>query len=477
MSNQDQAGRERDKGISSEVERLLWEARLALDFNDLPTAVGRLKQASELRPDDFEIAEQYAEVERRRRLLDELRRIENEAQDLRERGSLAETRDRLRQGLQLFLRPTVALPPEAKKILSNLLTLAEQEGGLALGSEEYWSQTQDMLDRLSRMSNQGWEAFEASRLVVQWAELIRDQWLQRVINVYTQLEQYPEAYRAVWAYLNRHPTDKEAVQQLAWIMEKPLNQVGESIAKRLRTARKAQERGDYETALEQLTELFQYYQELDDEFPDLLRGHDEIEHTRQEAAELEQQVRELQRIQAEVLPHLEAAEKAFWEDRLEEAEALFRSLPRLGLVTRLAQRIQALEEHLTAARRQAQIRQARQTLSQARFDLGMAQTIQDVERIRQDLEDLTHKVDLFDLPPEEQARYDQIAAEIGRLQIGMMEGQAWEEQAQDHLAHQRYQAALQALEKALAVARDPAKRVYLQSEQGKISRLTDSHPA
>lgn len=194
---------------------------------------------------------------------------------------------------------------------------------------------------------------------------------------------------------------------------------------------------------------------------------DEIEHTRQEAAELERQVRELQRIQAEVLPDLEAAEKAFWEDRLEEAEALFRSLPRLGLVTRLAQRIQALEEHLTAARRQAQIRQVRQTLSQARFDLGMAQTIQDVERIRQDLEDLTHKVDLFDLPPEEQARYDQIVEKVSRLRTDMEEGQNQEEKTQAHIERGEFQEAVQALEKALAVARDPAKRAELQSHLSK----------
>ena len=406
-------------------------------------------------------------MERRRQLLDELRRIEETAQDLQARGSLVDARDKLAEGLRLFLQSEVALSSEAKEILTNLLALAEQKERLALGTEEPWKQAQEMLAQLGQLSSQGWEANEASKLAWRWAQLTRDQSLRGIIRSRTQIKQFREAYRAALVYLNLHSEDKEALQQLAQAEENLLNQVAESTKKRLRTARQAQERGDYDTALDQLKELEQFCQEeIDAKFPNLLSGVDEIEQLRQEAKVLAREVRELQQAQAKVLPNLEKAEKAFQDDRLEEADELLQSLPRPGLSAQLTQRIQELEENLVQARRRTQIQKLRQILIQAEFDLKGARSVKDAERIRQSLEDLAQQIDLFDLP-EEKVRYDQIIKEVNQLQTDLEEGQVQEQKAGEHVERGEFQKAVEALERALDATRDPAKRSELQ---GRLSK-------
>ncbi|HDQ71538.1 MAG TPA: hypothetical protein ENN19_05505 [Chloroflexi bacterium] len=452
--------RERAEG---EIEGLLRQATTALESGDLTDALDRLRQAYELRPDDAEIAARYAALRRRRGLEEKLRQVETDYAAKLSTKSEVDARDALRRGLDLLLDPETDLPDEARDLLQRLVRLSEMQSGLALGYSKPWQTAEDLLADLGQLGSRHWAARRGSQLADQWARLARDIAQRSVVASATLLKDYQTAYRAAREYVQSHPEDEAAIAQEGRAQENLINQLNESASKRLGRAQEALQRGDFEIALNNLASLEgEIYGPIDAEFPGLLTGYEEVERTRREAEQLSEQANQLKQRYTEVTPRLEEAERDFLGDQLDKAEKTLQSLPVLKGAPHLAERVTDLRARI----RQAQVDQVRKglrtALAAAETRLRMASTTEELDETLRDLSRLPEPHDLQALPVEEREAYHQTLEQVRQQREDLVAGSSWEAKAEKYEREGNYQQAAEALEKAVAAARQGDKRVELQ---------------
>jgi len=311
----------------TEVTQLLQQADLALEAGELDEALDLLRQAHELQPDDPEIASRYAELQRRRWLEERLRQAETDYAAKLTTGRAVDARDALRGGLEALLKPETDLPKEAREVLQDLIYLGDQEERLALGREEHWQTTQDLLAQLGRLSSQNWAARRASQMADQWARLAHDVALWGIIASATQLGNLLEAYQGAITYMRAHPTDEEAIRQETHTRELLINRLNESANKRLLRAQEALERGDFQIALGSLMSIEEeFYAPAKQQFPGLLDRYDEVEQVRAEIRRLRGEIEPLVEISSRVHLLIEDARLAYLEGDYQKADKLLRQV-------------------------------------------------------------------------------------------------------------------------------------------------------
>lgn len=453
--------RERAEG---EIDGLLRQATTALESGDLTDALDRLRQAYELRPDDAEIAAQYAALRRRRGLEERLRQVETDYAAKLSTKSEVDARDALRRGLDRLLHPETDLPEEARDLLQQLVRLDEQESGLAFGHRGHWETAQKLLAQLGQLGSRHWAARWGSQLADQWSRLARDIAQRGVVASATLLKDYQTAYDAAREHLKSHPEDEAAIRQEAKTRENLLNQLNESASKRLGRAQEALERGDFKIALSDLGSLDkEIYGPIERDFPGLLTGYEEVERARREAEQLLDQAKQLEERHTEVTPRLEEAEKAFLDDRLDEAEKTLQSLPLLKDAPRLAEWVTDLRARIKWAQVDQVRKGMRAALATAETRLRMATTTEELDETLRDLSRLPEQHDLQILPVEEREAYHQTLEQVRKQREDLVAGSSWEAKAEKYEREGNYQQAAEALEKAVAAARQGDKRVELQA--------------
>ena len=441
---------------------LLRRADTASEAGNLTEALDLLRQARDLQPTP-EIETRYNQIRRRKVLEDRLREAEADYQSKLSTHSLPDALKALRSALAALLGPDSGLPQAVRDTLLDLVMVGDQQDGLALGTEEHWQMAQNLLAQVGRAGTEHWTAGRAYYFTDLWARLAREVALKGIIASSMALGDIQKSYRAAVVRLRRHPEDEEVIEETRKVQELLIGHLNDSASKRLSRAEQAVAEGRFKVALENLKSLeVEIYGPVDEGFPGLLEGYDEVAKVREETERLRERAGRLKSLYEQVSPLLEDARQAFLADDLDEAEG---ELRRIGDVREAP----ALEAEVTDLNRRiadARSEKARQTLhaalTAAEAGLMVAVTAEDYQSILEDLQKSQQDMNMQLLAEEDRSRYTQMVKQISQAKEAFIEGESWFERGQAALGQGNYEEAVSALEKALAATREGGKRVEIQ---------------
>ncbi len=448
------------------------QAQTAIQAGDLTEAEEKLRQVRELDPSDTETAQHYAEIRQRRALEEKLRQIERDADSKLVSNSPADAMKTLRQGLNAVLEPEVNLPPRAREVLSTLVALGDRDDGLALGQAENWQTAQDLTAELGSLRSENWVAGRAVPLLDQWIRLARDNALRGVVASAAQLGNLLQAYRAAAAYLKAHPTEQFAIQQLTERQESLINQLNDSANKRIHRAQTALEDGDFEIALHNLRDIeADFYQPIEQEFPGLLDGYDEVQTVRDDVVHLQAEAEKLQTLYTQTQPQLEAARLAYQNSEWDAAEKALEALPELkDVVPDLYAQVETLRTQVAKGRKDSARTEVQTAMSRIETGRNLATTTEQLDAYLDELQALQSEINVQLLDVDERNRYFNLLTEVRDQREALAAGVMWEEKIAGYLAEGNYQEALNALDEALAVTREAARVVDLKSRRTRIAQ-------
>lgn len=448
------------------------QAQTAIQAGDLTEAEEKLRQVRELDPGDAETAQLYAEIRQRRALEEKLRQIERDADSKLASNSPADAMKTLRQALNAVLEPEVNLPPRAREVLSALVALGDRDDGLALGQAENWQTAQDLTAELGSLRSENWVAGRAVPLLDQWIRLARDNALRGVVASAAQLGNLLQAYRAAAAYLKAHPTEQFAIQQLTERQESLINQLNDSANKRIHRAQTALDDGDFEIALHNLRDIeADFYQPIEQEFPGLLDGYDEVQEVRDEVVHLQAEAEKLQALYTQTQPQLETARLAYQNSQWDAAEKALESLPELkDVVPDLYAQVETLRAQIVKGRKDSTRTQVQTAMSRVETGRNLATTTEQLDAYLEELKALQAEINVQLLDVDERNRYFNLLTEVSNQREALAAGAMWEEKIAGYLAEGNYQEALNALDEALAVTREAARIVDLKSRRNRIAQ-------
>lgn len=448
------------------------QAQTAIQAGDLTEAEEKLRQVRELDPGDAETAQHYAEIRQRRALEEKLRQIERDADSKLASNSPADAMKTLRQGLNAVLEPEVNLPARAREILSTLVALGDRDDGLALGQAENWQTAQDLTAKLGNLRSENWVAGRAVPLLDQWIRLARDNALRGVVASAAQLGNLLQAYRAAAAYLKAHPTEQFAIQQLTERQESLINQLNDSANKRIHRAQTALDDGDFEIALRNLSDIeADFYQPIEQEFPGLLDGYDEVQAVRDDVVHLQAEAEKLQTLYTQTQPQLDTARQAYQNSEWDAAEKALEALPELkDVVPDLYAQVETLRAQVAKGRKDSARTQVQTAMSRIETGRNLATTTEQLDTYLDELQGLQSKINLQLLDVDERNRYFSLLTEVRDQREALAAGAMWEEKIAGCLAEGNYQEALNALDEALAVTREAARIVDLKSRRNRIAQ-------
>lgn len=472
--------------LKQEREHLLQQADGLVERGELAQVVELLREAQEILPGDSEIAARYNKVTHRRKLEEAVRQAEQDYQTKLGTRSLPDALKALERGLELFLGPDSDLSNQERELLVELINLSRQHDGLAYGIDAYWDIAQVKLGELNRLGAQEGSDLRAASLAGQWVDLARNIALRGVIASYAALNDLRGSYQAAVAYMRRNPMDEAAINEMATRQERLLEYLNESVKRRLSRARETLERGEFELALENLASIEAkdgaLYGGIEQEFPGLLAGYDEVARLRAEAEELTETARRQQELSTKARPLLEEAEKLFLADEFDQAEAKLRALPAdLRLLPRLAEWARSLGDQIRLARS----KRANETLAvhvrAAETRLRLARTQAEIEAILTDLETLPHNptIEWAALATEERQPYFNLLDQVKNRREEFVAGTTWEASATAALKETppNYLRAMKALEKALLATRDGREKVRIETWLEEIQARAEQQQA
>jgi hypothetical protein len=461
------------KEAGKAIADLRIRAQSDIRVGEFEKALEKLSQVRQLDPADTETSQLYAELQQRKRLEEELMRVNRDATSKLASNSPGDAMKTLRDGIDLLLNPEVPLPPNVREILDWIIELSRREAGQAFGLPEHWNEAQSLLAKLGPMGSESWAARHAVTLVNQWITLARDDALQRVVASAIGMGHLLQAYRASAEYLNEHPQDRLAIDKLAERAEALFGQLNSSVEKRIGRAKGALEDGDYVIALGNLSSIeTEFYAPIDTEFPDLLAGIPEVQNLREEIEKLRISAQKIQTLTEKVLPGIETAEKAYLDSQWDAAELALRALPELKEAPALSARVATLHERIAQGRVDSARKHLHEILNRVEAGSRAATTIKMLEDYLRELEAVPAKINLQLLDVEERQPYYQILHELREQRELLGAGILWEQKIDEHFAAQDYEAALEAVDEALAATRQGEKRVALQTRRREIERLT-----
>ena len=446
-------------GALSEAEELLLKLRM-LDLGDVET--NKL----------------YADVRQRRVVEEKLRSIEQDANTKIASNSPVDAMKTLRQGLNVALGPDVNLPSRAREILRELVALGDRDDGSAFGQPDNWQTALDLTAELGGLRSENWVAGRIVPLLDQWIRLGRDNALRGLVASAAQLGNLLLAYRAAADYLKAHPQEPFAIQQWTERQESLINQLNESAKKRLHRAGRALDTGDFGIALHNLQDIeADFYAPVDQDFPGLLDGYDEVQAVRDEVVELQAEAEKLQVLHTQTAQQLDAARQAYQQRDWDTAEQTLDALPMSKLKEALPDlyaQIEGLQTQITSGRTSEARTQLQQVLSRIETGRNLATTTEQLDSYLGELEALQQQINLHLLDVDERNRYFALLTEVRDQRESLAAGVLWEEKIKAHLHDENYREALAALDEALTVTREAKRMVDLKSQRNHIAKLAQA---
>ncbi|MBN2003179.1 MAG: hypothetical protein JXA21_07455 [Anaerolineae bacterium] len=459
-------GRAREQIDSTKIA-----AQAAINSGDLTEAEEKLRLVRELDPTDMEAVKLYAEIRQRRTLAEKLRTVEREA-EAKLAGSPVDAMKTWRQGVNILLEPDGVLPEQVYEILNELITLGDRDNGLSLAQPDNWQTTQDRLEVLGNLRRESWVVGRAQFFVDQWIRLARDNALRGVVASAAQLGNLIEAYRAAATYLKLHPTEVAAIQQFAERAEALIHRVNEATNKRVQRAESALNAGEYQAALHNLQDVEEdFYHQIDQEFPGLLEGQDEVRRVRNTIAELQEKAQELQSLDEKARPEIEKARQAYLDNEWDAAEKTLEMLPALKELPDLDAAVRKLREQIANARVEATRKTLYQVMSQIETGRHLATTVEELSDYLDRLEKLQKEINLRALDVDERNFYFQVLSDVRQQREDWAAGAVWEEQIEIRRQKKDYFGALKAVEKRLETLREGSKRPYLEMLRNEMEKL------
>ncbi|MBN2006329.1 MAG: hypothetical protein JXA21_23450 [Anaerolineae bacterium] len=447
------------------------EAQTAIQSGDLTEAEDKLRLVRELDPGDTETAKLYAEIRQRRTLEDKLRAVEREAEG-KQASSPVDAMNTWRRGLNLLLEPDVALPQQVREILNALTQMGDREDGLALGQVDNWQTAQERLAVLGNLRQESWAAGRAQAFAEQWSRLARDNALCGVVASAAQLGNLIDAYRAAATYIKLHPTEASAIQQLTERTEALIHRANEAANKRVQRAESALKDGEYQAALHNLQDIERdFYHQIDEEFPGLLEGQDEVRQVRNTIAELQEKAEKLQSLDEKAQPELEKARQAYLNNEWDAAEKALETLPALKELPDLDAEVRKLREQIANARVEATRKTLDDVMSQIETGRHLARTVEELNDYLDRLEKLQKEINLQVLDVDERNRYFQVLEAVRTQREDWAAGAVWEEQIEICRQKQDYGGALKAVNKTLETLREGHKRPRLEMLRDELEKL------
>ncbi len=451
------------------------EALTAIQAGDLTEAEEKLRQVRELDPGDKETAGHYAEIHQRRVLEEKLRSVEREAGDKLAGNSPVDAMKTLRQGVNELLKPDVNLPPQVREILNELTTMGDRDDGLALGQPDNWQTAQDRLAVLGNLRQENWAAGRAVVLVDQWIRLARDNALRGVVASAAQLGNLIESYRAAAAYIKAHPTEALAIETLTARTEALIHRANEAANKRVQRAQSALESGEFQSALNNLQDIEQdFYHQIDQEFPGLLDGQDEVQKVRDTVAGLQEKAQKLQSLNALARPIIEQARQAYLMGEWDAADKALETLPSLKELPDLDAEVKMLRAQIANARVEATRKTLHEVMSQIETGRHLATTTEQLNDYLDKLDKLQKEINLQVLDVGERNRYFQVLGEVRDQRETLIAGEVWEQKIEAYVQQQNYTGALMAIHKTLDAIHDAHKKVSLEMRRDEIEKLAQT---
>lgn len=453
------------------IDSIKITAQTAIQSGDLTEAEEKLRQVHELNPGDQETAQLYAEIRQRRVLEDKLRAVEREAEG-KQTSSPVDAMNTWRRGLNLLLEPDVALPQQVRELLNELTQIGDREDGLTLGQADNWQIVQELLAKLDSLRQQNWITERAQAFADQWARLARDNALRGVVASAAQLGNLIEAYRAAATYIKLHPTEAAAIQQLTERTEALIHRANEAANKRVQRAESAFRAGEYQVALHNLQDIEQdFYHQIDEEFPGLLEGQDEVRKVRNTIADLQGKAQKLQSLDEKARPEIEKARHAYLNNEWDAAEKALEILPVLKELPDLDAEVRKLREQIANARVEATRKSLHDVMFQIETGRHLATTVEQLSDYLERLEKLQKEINLQVLDVDERNRYFQVLSDMRQQREDWAAVAVWEEQIEVCRKKQDYVGALNTLDKALETLRGGSKRPYLEMLRNELEKL------
>lgn len=461
-----------------EVTSLVRSAQMDSESGNIAAAVEKLAQAYELQPDSEEIAAQYSDVQKRKRLQDKLRDVQTLAAAKLDSNSKGAAADALKSGISVLLRDA-DLSETVRDALGTLLSLSEQEvdgrTGEAFANEDVWKQVRALRDGIVKQAGERWAHGLASDLANQWVEFTRDLHLHRFQTSTAELGKYLEAWLAATETMKRDPGDLTRQALAAERLGQFLKLCESSAKKRVRIARNFLDKGDFGLARNELAELRQTVigpaLKISPNFFEANQATAvlaELEKTQ----ELEQEIEAQASLAEKATPLLEKAEAAYVAGNYEEASRNLRALPDLSPVPRLAAQRDDLQRRL----RQARVAQADKTLSDAlslaTTDLGIAASVKDLARIASELRAVgeAREFDWSILPGDARSRYDELLRKIEKRKGEFASVASYQQDADAKEQMGQFEEARRLLVQAKELAADPAEQDRIDRRLRNIAR-------
>lgn len=461
--------------LRGKVPDLLRQASDRLESGSLEEADRLLEQVIELRDDFPAVADLQARIERYQRLEEVLERIEAEAEGQREANRPLPVLRTLRRGLQEILDFEAATPtqPEVVSILADLLHMGDMEDGLGIGYAEHWQAASRLLRSLKQLSTHSRVARRADALAHEWANLARDIAQRGLISSLAEVGRLLDAYRTATAYVARHERDQEAIEERRSLALRLISSYNESASNRLNDARRVFAAGDSAAALRYLESVeHEVYTPIEREFP-LLLENTTTQEIREHARHLGEQVRRFDDLYAIVEPDLHAAQQAFKERDLEEADDILSSLPDVSDFPSLLSKLQTLQQQVARARKRQVQQQLHDALVKTQVALNLATEPEQLDATHGELVRLPLLLYWQALPEADQERYNQMLAHVRERYEALQAHEVWQADLQAAREQQDYEAAEYALQQMAQAAPDNRKRAEIQRELQRLGPLIE----
>jgi hypothetical protein len=261
-----------EERLRSRIPDLLKQAEAAGERGDTEDQIDLLREVAALDPRNSETKRNLQRLERR---LDYQRRSK-ETRDAVAQAIASNRRvdaDReVRKGIDLLLEPAVGLPPRATQIVSQLFALADSQDRMGMGFDVPWQESSGLEVQLGQMVEEHWACRELYDFVRQWREIVRFLSLNRVATSQAAYEDLTVRFRARTLLLNETPEVPNVLEEYQEARSLLINQVKDSVDKRLQTAAEAIRNGKFETARTPLRTLEEdFLKPTFAKFPDLAR--------------------------------------------------------------------------------------------------------------------------------------------------------------------------------------------------------------
>ena len=438
---------------AAEGDQMLWQVDFEIAAGNLDAALNLLKQARDLRPQDAAIASRYAQLQRRRRLQEELATVQLDIDSKIATGSMSAAQQAVRRGLDLFLDPDNELPEDTRNALTELVRSGA--GATMLADPKQWTEAQSLQKTIETTAPQNWSAMQAALLVNEWLRLARDQALRGVIASSTELGDLIDAYRAATEYIKQHPVrdteeGKEAARLIVEVRTRLLNRANESADTRLQRAEAALASGEFKIAIENLDAIEpEFYAEIRRNFPNLLYLNTEVTSRLDRATELRQEALRVGELYSTSKASLDLAEQHFFDGATKEAETALQSLLPLDELPQIARRAKILLGQVKEAEAQAANDQLLQALTQLEIRSIAATSADQLQSVLDNLAKLSSQRSLSMVSREQMEDYRRIVADTSQRQQDLQGGGAWEESANHALEVGEYSNAFKAATGAL----------------------------